>query len=94
MAILSSQVAVVAGGSRGIGRAVAAKLGALGASVVVNYVKDVASARAVVVDIEKQGGKGVAVQADMSKRTARGVSWAFRDSSNGATLRDGGAARS
>lgn len=59
-------VAVVTGGSRGIGRAIALDLAAEGATVVVNYVKNADAARLVVDDIERTGGCAHAVQADVS----------------------------
>ena len=64
MSNLSGKVALVTGASRGIGRAIAKRLAAGGASVVVNYKSNLESAAAVVADIEKAGGKAVAVQAD------------------------------
>ncbi len=61
------KVAVVTGSSRGIGRAVALRLGAGGARVVVNYRSDQAAAQTVVQEIEKAGGQAIAVQADVSQ---------------------------
>jgi 3-oxoacyl-[acyl-carrier protein] reductase len=62
-----NKVAIVTGGSRGIGRAVAKQLGLSGASVVVNFVSNAQAAQAVVADIEAAGGKAKAIQADASK---------------------------
>lgn len=62
---LIGKTAIVTGASRGIGRAIAMKLGAMKASVAVNYVNDQKSAALTVADIEKFGGKAVAVKADM-----------------------------
>ena len=62
---LIGKTAIVTGASRGIGRAIAMKLGAMKASVAVNYVNDQKSAALTVADIEKAGGKAVAVKADM-----------------------------
>lgn len=62
---LNGKTAIVTGASRGIGRAIAAKLGAMGASVAVNYLNDEKAAALTVSDIEKAGGKAVAVRADM-----------------------------
>ena len=64
---LAGKVAVVTGSGRGIGRAIAIKLGQEGASVVVNYRKSAEEAEAVVKDIKQQGSEAVAIQADMSQ---------------------------
>jgi NAD(P)-dependent dehydrogenase (short-subunit alcohol dehydrogenase family) len=61
------RIAIVTGGSRGIGAAVCRKLGAAGYSVVVNYARDAAAAAAVVADVGKAGGRGLAVQGDVSR---------------------------
>ena len=63
---LANKVAVVTGGSRGIGRGIALKLAAEGAKVVVNYRSNSAAAEEVVGLIEKQGGEAISVQADVS----------------------------
>ena len=52
---LEGRVALVTGGSRGIGRAIALHLASLGASVVVNYVSSSKAADDVVAEIEKRG---------------------------------------
>ena len=62
----TQKVAIVTGGSRGIGRAVAGRLAADGARVVVNYRSDRAAAEKLVVDIEDDGGQAVAVQAGVA----------------------------
>lgn len=64
--MLRDQVAVVTGGSRGIGRAIALKLAEQGASVVVNYTSNSQAADEVVSTIEKMGSKALAVKADVS----------------------------
>lgn len=63
---LENKVALVTGGSRGIGRAIALELAARGAVVVVNYNKSPESAQAVVKKIQNAGGKAAASQADVS----------------------------
>ena len=62
---LTGKTAIVTGASRGIGRAIAVKLGSLGASVVVNYVQDATAAGDTVSKIEAGGGQALAIQADM-----------------------------
>ena len=63
---LAGQVAVVTGASRGIGRAIAIRLGLLGADAVVNYARDAAGAADTVAAITEGGAVGFAVQADVS----------------------------
>jgi len=63
---LKDKVAVVVGGSRGIGRAVALALGREGARVAINYVQAAQAAEEAVRTIEREGGTAVAVQADVS----------------------------
>lgn len=62
------KVALVTGGSRGIGRAIALELGRLGASVMINYYQsaDAADAELVKNEIEANGGKADIYQADVS----------------------------
>lgn len=61
----SRQVAIVTGGSRGIGRACARILAARGLVVVVNYVSDENAAQSVVAEITAAGGQAVAVKGDV-----------------------------
>lgn len=61
----SRQVAIVTGGSRGIGRACARILAARGLAVVVNYVSDEKAAQSVVAEITAAGGQAVAVKGDV-----------------------------
>jgi len=62
---LTGKIALVTGGSRGIGRAAAIALGQQGAYVVVNYVSNEAAAREVAEHIEKAGGKAEIAQFDV-----------------------------
>lgn len=64
------RVAVVTGGSRGIGRQSAERLAADGLAVVVNYAGNTAEARATVEAITAAGGQAVAVQADVADEQA------------------------
>ncbi|MFN8401388.1 MAG: 3-oxoacyl-[acyl-carrier-protein] reductase [Anaerolineales bacterium] len=63
---LENKVAIVTGGSRGIGRAIALEFAERGAAVVVNYNKSPESAEEVVKKIQEAGGKAAAFQADVS----------------------------
>lgn len=58
--------AIVTGSSRGIGRAIAERLAADGAKVVVNYRQDADAAAKVVQGIEENGGEAVAVRSDVT----------------------------
>jgi 3-oxoacyl-[acyl-carrier protein] reductase len=62
-----TRVALVTGGSRGIGRAIARRLGADGVAVLVNYRQDGEAAAKVVADIEANGGRAVAARADVAR---------------------------
>ncbi len=62
----SARVAVVTGGSRGIGRAVSQQLARDGLTVVVNYVSDKSAAEETVAEIVAVGGRAVAVRADVA----------------------------
>jgi len=64
MSKLAKKVALVTGGSRGIGAAIAKRLAADGASIAITYAKDASAASAVVKAIEIAGGKALAIQAD------------------------------
>ena len=68
-----SHVALVTGGSRGIGRAIAMRLAADGHQVAVNYAASVASAHDVVEAIAARGGTAHAVQADVGDAGAVAV---------------------
>lgn len=63
---LKGKVALVTGGGRGIGRAIALELGRQGATVVVNYNKSEGPAAEVTDEISRGGAKAIKVQADVS----------------------------
>jgi len=63
---LDDRIALVTGGSRGIGRAIAQSLATTGATVIVNYRGNQAAADETVASIEAAGGKAVAIQADVA----------------------------
>jgi len=63
---LDGKIAVVTGGSKGIGAGIAKALAAEGATVVVNYASSRSDAERVVAEIELRGGKALAAQADTS----------------------------
>jgi 3-oxoacyl-[acyl-carrier protein] reductase len=67
---LEGKVAVVTGASRGIGRAIALRLAAEGARVVVNYRSGAKAAGEVVAEIQASGEQGLAVQADVGDQAA------------------------
>ncbi len=64
--LLKDEVALVTGGSRGIGKACALALAAQGAEVIVNYVSNAEKAQTVCDEIKEKGGKAQAVKFDVS----------------------------
>jgi len=67
---LAGKVAIVTGGSRGIGAAIAKRLAADGATVGITYAKGADAAASVVKAIEADGGKALAIQADAADAAA------------------------
>jgi 3-oxoacyl-[acyl-carrier protein] reductase len=67
---LTGKVALVTGGSRGMGAAIAKRLAADGASVAITYSKGADAASSVVKEIERGGGKAIAIQADAADAEA------------------------
>ncbi len=70
MSNLTNKVALVTGGSRGIGAGIAKRLAADGASVAITYTQGADAAARVVAAIEGAGGKAVAIQADAADAEA------------------------
>jgi 3-oxoacyl-[acyl-carrier protein] reductase len=70
MAQLNEKVALITGGSRGIGAAIAQRLAADGANVAITYTKGADAAALVVKEIERAGRKAIAIQADATDANA------------------------
>lgn len=68
--LLDGKIAVVTGASRGIGKAIALKLAAEGAKVVVNYAGNAKAAQEVVAAIAEQGGEAMYCQCDVADGAA------------------------
>jgi glucose 1-dehydrogenase len=66
---LAGKVAIITGSNSGIGLSIALRFASEGASVVINYLHDSASADEAKAQAEAAGGKAIAVQADVSKLT-------------------------
>ena len=67
---LEGKIALITGGSRGIGAAIAKRLAADGATVAITYSKGADAAASVVKEIERDGGKAIAIQADATDADA------------------------
>src|SRR3979490_3326291 len=67
---LEGKIALITGGSRGIGAAIAKRLAADGANVAITYTKGADAAAAVVKEIERSGRKAIAIQADAADAIA------------------------
>jgi 3-oxoacyl-[acyl-carrier protein] reductase len=67
---LEGKIALITGGSRGIGAAIAKRLAADGANVAITYTKGADAAASVVKQIERDGGKAIAIQADAADAEA------------------------
>ena len=66
MAKLKGKVALVTGASRGIGRTIAVRLAADGATVAIHYGANADAARETLATIEQAGGRGFVLQADLN----------------------------
>ncbi len=65
---LQQRIALVTGGGRGIGRAIAQNLAAAGATVIINYRGNSSAAEETVAGITAAGGTAIAIQADISRQ--------------------------
>ena len=70
MTELTGKVALITGGSKGIGRAIALAYGKVGITVALTYKGDKDSAHDVVLEIESDGGKALAIHADVRNESS------------------------
>ncbi|WP_141580029.1 SDR family oxidoreductase [Actinomadura sp. WMMA1423] len=87
---LEGKIALVTGGGRGIGRAIALRLGRDGATVAVTYARDEAAAKEVVEGIRAEGGRAFALHAELGRHGDAARLWAAFDAA-GADHAPGGA---
>ena len=86
---LRGKVALVTGGSRGIGRAIAQRLARDGAAVAVGYARDEKAARETVGKIQAEGGRAFALHADLGERGDAPRLWAAFDAAGATYAPDG-----
>jgi len=67
---MDGKVAIITGGSRGIGASVALALAKIGAKVAVNYARSATAAESIVEKIRQSGGEAIAIAADVSQAEA------------------------
>ncbi|MEV5755038.1 glucose 1-dehydrogenase [Actinoallomurus sp. NPDC052308] len=86
---LEGKVALVTGGSRGIGRAIAERLARDGATVAVAYARDETAASETVERIRKDGGRAFALRAELGRHGDAARLWAAFDAEGGDHAPDG-----